>query len=135
MFTLKKQAMAGSWELVELGEAGSFEVFVSRAKWGDLLADSETFQGFSERRLKAVITDWRGLIDENGEAVPFSHEMLIELCEAHPLAFQRLATLASAQFFAVGLGETDRKNSAPPSSASTAEIPAGPVTTAESSNS
>lgn len=130
MFTLRKQSAAGSWESVNLGEAGSFEVFVGRPKWGEMLADSESFQGFAESRIRAVITDWRGLVDESGEPVPFTHENLIQLCESHPLAFQRLAALASGMFFSVG--ESDRKNSEPPSNGSTAEIPAAPESTAES---
>ena len=122
---------AERWETIDLGEAGAFEVRVRKPTWGDMLADSEAFTGYAERRMQVAIAEWRGLVDERGAAVPFSHAALVRLCEASPAVFQRLAALASRLFFSVG--ETERKNSVPPSSASTAGTPAEPDGTPASS--
>ena len=121
---------AERWETIDLGDAGCFEVCFKKPRWGDLCSEFDGEQsGYVERRLRAVIVNWRGVNADAGTPVPFSWSAFQSLCEQSPSVFHRLTTLAGRLFF--GLEDLARKNSEPPSNAFTAETSVDAVSTAE----
>jgi|GEM_PF-2708552 len=109
MFRTPLHASTERWVRVDLENAGSFEVLVRQPTWGELLADSESFTGYAERRLRTTIVNWHEVIGPDDQPLPFRWETLTALCERYPRLFGQLVRLANEAYRA--LPENAEKNS------------------------
>jgi hypothetical protein len=111
MITFIPQQFTGpNWKKIDLGGGDSIELGFSRPTLGDQLAAlqatrSESVQAF---RLRSQIIDWRGVSDPTGQPVPYSWEMLGELCRSYPNAIWDIILASKSK------PETDLKNSGLP---------------------
>lgn len=109
---LNGQAQKTQWRVVDLGEAGSFEVELRRPTWGELAIENEQRQGYIETRLRTCLVGWRG-VEANGQPVPFSWEKFVQFCEACPVLLLVVSNVVADLY--QGLGEETEKNSGQPS--------------------
>lgn len=151
MIHLLSALLQPAWHPVDLGEGQSFEVRIRPAVWGDLIRDEATLiaemqrrvpEGSSEsERVKHLVMDWRGVVDNAGDPVPYTFERLQLLCSQHPRTFLKILTLVRQQFVSgVPAGDVgdrtggESKNSDGPSTAGSVAAPL-PMTPASDSGS
>lgn len=96
------------WKEINLGPAGSFEIELRSPTAKQLLADSEDFTGYAERRVTETVTGWRGIQDDSRQPVPFSHERLLAVFAQHPFVAQQVAVVCRELY--AGLGTVAPKN-------------------------
>lgn len=144
--SIKRNGAAETWERVDLGPDGDFEVLLRRPTYGDLVADLDRFTGVTAARIEALVVGWRGVtriaVDttnpdahvEVPEEVPFSTGELKRLLESYPAAFTQVAGLVNRRFR--GLDGDARKNSdGPPSPPSAGGPGSGPRRPSDTSGS
>jgi len=113
-----------AWRTLKAGDQ-TFEVHVRQPKWGDktrahgltILSGAygeegvEAFANLADHKIMATVTDWRGVVTESGEPIPFSFDGLTALCEDFPTLFHDLLDLANEAW--KGLSEEHEKNLPP----------------------
>jgi hypothetical protein len=130
-----KEHTEPKWYLVQLDATDSIEIAIARPTLEEQLRSLSESKGVSYQAytLAAGIKDWRGVVDEQNQPIPYSWSALSQLCTAYPDAVFEL--LAAHRTATQGLTETERKNSSSPP-ASGGEAPeSGTTATTESSNS
>lgn len=146
MAVLTKGQASSGWRKIELESGESFEVYVTRPSYAQRMQlhgmDMATLQvpnpdievQIAEHRLKACITNWRGVNDDHGKPVPFDWDAVGRFVEQAPELFGILVRFSREAFR--GVTEDRLKNSESPSG----ETPAGtsgtatPSTPASSTN-
>ena len=115
MLTLTSHKISGPrFHTIDFGDGVTIDVGFSQPTLEEQLRALEntndlTYRGYG---LASAIRDWRGVIDENGNPVPYSWTALNQLCTSYPNAV--FALLAAYRQSLAGLQETERKNSLPP---------------------
>lgn len=86
------------WKSVKLNDS-EFEVLVKPATFEERCADADRFSmstsahsDWLESRIRAAITNWRGLESPDGQPIPFSWKTLSTLCTRFPSVFAQLVT-------------------------------------------
>lgn len=123
--------IAETWETIEAG-GDSFELLFRPPSFDARLAESAEYFDFAgaaqvslaevvtrrrKARLAAMVTDWRGVIDEAGDAVPFSLAALETLLSQIPAAIPAVVDLLAKHW-----DSAPPKNSAPPSGDGSAAV-------------
>lgn len=111
------------WTPIELGGGATIEVLVCRptadqviGEYGARAAEDDEAAACSaaaRHRLRTSIIGWRGVTDQDGNAVEFGPAGLNALIEKFPMCAHRLMRLANLAYS--GLSETERKNFNAPS--------------------
>lgn len=105
------QFNAPQWHTLPLGQGNSIEIAIIQPTLEEQLQTITQSQDFSYQgfTLASTIKDWRGVIDPDGNPVPYSWSALNQLCRTYPDAVFEL--LAIRRKTLAGLTETERKNS------------------------
>src|SRR5690606_3884818 len=91
MITLIPNSLTGlAWQTIDLGGGDSIEIGVRRPNLGEQLVALDCSDSPREYQLRAYIADWRGVNDSDGKPIPFTWEMLNQLCVQYPEAFYSL---------------------------------------------
>jgi hypothetical protein len=110
---LARQYVEPKWYPVELGPDATIEIALARPTLEEQLkaiGETDSYRGYS---LLSAIKDWRGVVDENDQPVPYSWAALNQLCTAYPDAVVQFLSVHRTAL--EGLTETERKNlSSPP---------------------
>jgi hypothetical protein len=103
------------WFPLELADGEAIEIALNRPNLEVQLQTLQDLRGGSYQayQLGSTIADWRGVVDEAGEPVPYSWPSLNQLCQAYDDVAIQLIRLCRKSL--AGPSETERKNSPPPS--------------------
>lgn len=102
---------------LEDGRDETFQLLLARPTFEDLLADQESFTGYVWQRVKRCVLDWKGIMDENSNPIPFSLENFQAVCVALPLFLPAVST-ELMRLYAGATRSKDEKNSLTPSAES-----------------
>lgn len=126
---LKSMTKPDDWRKVDLYGGQDIEVLVRRPEFLDQLA-AWSAQSRDEgwiSRIKSTVIDWRGVLDESDQPVPFSFDMLQALLSQYPQATRQILDIVADMW--ITLAEDDSKNLPVPSA------DGGTATTTETTNS
>lgn len=77
------------WHTVEVSEGKNFDVELHPPDFQDRIRDAE--RGYcSLKRITAHVRNWRNVLDEDGEELPFSHRALLAVCEVSPIVLRSI---------------------------------------------
>lgn len=120
MLTLHRRPADG-WKTAAIAPGIEIDVFIRRPNYEQLLAEQTTASGTEAVAIRLhAITDWRSVVDGDGQPVLFSPDAMADLFHAYPGACGRLLHVVRPFF---EIEEADLKNSEPPLSAATAPPP------------
>lgn len=120
MITLIPHAFTGPmWQTIDLGDNASIEIAIRRPTLGEQLIALDDSQSSREYQLRAYIADWRGVNDPSGKPIPYSWDMLNQLCIQYPEAFYALLA-ATRNVRMPDPGDDEKKSELPPSDGGTA---------------
>lgn len=106
------------WETVQLDNGESFEILCRNPTYEEQLADLERPGGYLERRIQALVSDWRGVQNTAGNPVAFSWEALAMLCQQKPVVSRILARITSTRFVSATTEEAEKNSDGRPGDSS-----------------
>jgi len=113
-------------EIIKLNSGGEFKLHLKSPDFAAQCDDWERKPGWVADHLQKSVVGWSDLLDEKGEAVPFSWEAFQSACAAAPeIANQAVAAVLN--LYSGTRTETDSKNSASPPEDSSAAATSEPT--------
>lgn len=99
------------WFTVDLGDGDTIEILMSPPTLEQQLRALDQTQGlgYQAYAISSAICEWRGVIDEKGQVVPYTWTALNSLCTIYPSAVFELLNIRRQMLQPVT--DTDRKNS------------------------
>lgn len=107
VFDPTEKQVDGEWKPVQITKDITIEFFVKRPSLEEQFVSHEmnlaVLAGISKSRsvyrVQTVVTDWKGVVDNNKEPLLFSWQALAALCSKYPHVGHALAILADDAFF------------------------------------
>lgn len=130
---IKTKAKGTRRETIRLDEEQSFTLLLAPPTYEHQLQDAESVSGYQADRFEQCVTGWEGVVDEDGEPVPFDLNTFKRFCEVEPSVFVQTVAALGRLFVGIKSNSEQLGNSGEPSS-EYSEAADGSATTSTSNN-